>query len=99
MYRNNEEQGYLEKIPLVQKNIYLIDYGCSQRYLDENGVHRKRVKERRISGCDIYMSADAMMFYTQSRKDDLISMMYSLVYLVNDQTVWAYEDHAIDEDS
>ena len=45
------------------------------------------------------MSADAMTFYTQSRKDDLISMMYSLVYLVNDQTVWAYEDHAIDEDS
>ena len=42
-------------------------------------------------GCDIYLSAEAMDFQTQSRKDDLISMVYTLVYLVNDQTEWAYE--------
>jgi len=42
-------------------------------------------------GCDIYLSANAMAFKTQSRKDDLISMMYSLVYLVNETTDWAYE--------
>ena len=42
-------------------------------------------------GCDIYLSADAMDFKTQSRKDDLISLVYSLVYLVNETTEWAYE--------
>ena len=42
-------------------------------------------------GCDIYLSANAMNFKTQSRKDDLISLMYSLVYLVNETTEWAYE--------
>ena len=42
-------------------------------------------------GCPTFQSANALNRVTQSRRDDLIAMVYSLIYLVNGVSFWASE--------
>ena len=43
------------------------------------------------TGVATFQSVNALNRVTQSRRDDLISMVYSLIYLVNGVSFWAFE--------
>ena len=51
----------LAKIEGLDKNVFLIDYGLSERYEDENGVHRPQKSGQPTNGCKIFLSYDALM--------------------------------------
>lgn len=62
----------------------LIDFGISRKYQDDNGQHIKQVKETLFKGNLIFASVNALNYDTLSRRDDLISLCYVLVYLMDD---------------
>ena len=62
------------------KLLKLIDFGLCTKFLDSNGNHIK-MKNVNFKGNVMFGSLHAMNFNTSSRRDDLISLFYYLVYL------------------
>jgi serine/threonine protein kinase len=63
--------------------IYLIDFGLSSSYLDSNQEHILRTKHKRFFGNILYASLSAFSGISRSRRDDLQSVMYIMVFLLN----------------
>ena len=77
--------------------IYLIDFGISRKYKSSRtGKHIKFQKVEKINGSLRYMSINACKGYEHSRRDDLESLGYMLIYLMKNNLPWAYvEDENI----
>ena len=73
------------------KIIYLIDFGISHKYRSSRtGKHIKFKNRNKIFGSCRYMSLNANKGYELSRRDDLESFGYMLVFLVNNNLPWIY---------
>jgi serine/threonine protein kinase len=70
--------------------IFLIDFGMSRTYIDDKTkMHRcNRVRTSGIIGTPRYVSINVHDGNEPSRRDDLISIMYVLVYLVKGRLPW-----------
>jgi len=79
---------------LVNKNIrngliYLIDYGLSKKYKDaKNDMHIPFKNERPITGTIRYISINTHKGFEQSRRDDIESALYIIVYFLNGKLDW-----------
>jgi hypothetical protein len=49
--------------------------------LEDGKTHRKKEKVEQVVGKREFLSINAINFLTQSRRDDLISMIYTLIML------------------
>lgn len=67
----------------TQHRIRIIDFGLCKTYLDEKGEHLPKKRERYFRGNMIFASKNAYNLYTQSRRDDLISLCYLLIFLID----------------
>lgn len=67
----------------TQHRIRIIDFGLAKTYIDENGEHLPKKRERYFRGNMIFASKNAYNLYTQSRRDDLISLCYLLIFLID----------------
>lgn len=68
--------------------LHIIDYGISEKYMDEYGNHVKPKSKNYVYGNLIYMSKNAFNFMNQSRCDDLIGIVYMLVQFANGRLPW-----------
>lgn len=72
--------------------IYLIDFGLARRYcqINDDGLveHVKRVKLTSFTGTARYASISAQQQFTTSRKDDLESLAYILIYFAKGKLPW-----------
>eukprot|EP00826_Nyctotherus_ovalis_P066524 TRINITY_DN983_c0_g1_i12.p1 TRINITY_DN983_c0_g1~~TRINITY_DN983_c0_g1_i12.p1 ORF type:complete len:256 (-),score=71.40 TRINITY_DN983_c0_g1_i12:239-1006(-) len=69
--------------------VYIIDYGLSKAYI--NPSTRKHIafaEKKKLTGTETFVSVNAHMGYEQSRRDDLESLGYSLVYLAKGGLPW-----------
>ena len=66
----------------TKKIIYLIDFGLAKKYRSaRTGRHIKFTIPRRLTGTARYASTNALRGTEQSRRDDLESLGYVLIYL------------------
>jgi serine/threonine protein kinase len=68
------------------KNLHkvrLIDFGISKKYMREDGKHIEQKDEQFFKGNFIFASVNAFNFRSLSRRDDLISLTYLLVYMID----------------
>lgn len=70
------------------QTVYLIDFGLSKRYVDNRGEHMKLEKNKRFRGTLRYASVNMHKGIENSRRDDLESLGYVLVYLANGYLPW-----------
>ncbi len=69
--------------------VYLIDYGLAKRYKDpKTGMHIKYKDGKSLTGTARYASVFTLMGIEQSRRDDLESIAYSLIYLFRGELPW-----------
>ncbi|MCQ2816074.1 MAG: protein kinase [archaeon] len=68
--------------------IYLIDFGLSKKYVDQKGFHLPLKKERPITGTVRFISTNVHEGIEQSRRDDLISLLYLFLYFLNGELPW-----------
>ena len=65
--------------------IYLIDFGLTAKYVDENGQHVVKQYIRNFSGNFLFASLNSARGFNKSRRDDIESLFYLLIYIVNDE--------------
>ena len=78
--------------------LYMIDFGIAKKYLKKNGKHYDFNKNGKFCGTVRYASIAAHKGYTQSRKDDLESIIYVLIYLFRGKLPWMNVKYKKDKD-
>ena len=72
------------------KNIYLIDFGFSQKYRSSRtGKHIQFKKAKIMCGSLKYLSINGNKGYVSSRRDDLESLAYVLISLTHNSLPWS----------
>lgn len=74
---------------LNDKTIYVIDFGLSKEYVDfETNTHLPFKDNRRFIGTPRYASINTHCGIRQSRRDDLESIAYILIYFIVGELPW-----------
>ena len=69
--------------------IYLIDFGLSKKYMSSRtGKHVKFTINKKWSGTSRFASANSLRGVVQSRRDDLESLCYILLFLMKGSLPW-----------
>ncbi|XP_058118395.1 casein kinase I-like [Anopheles ziemanni] len=78
--------GYRQKINIV----HLIDYGLAARFWDSDSVRHvpHNGKHKPLVGTIRYASLNTHRGHTQSRRDDMESLGYTLIYLLRGSLPW-----------
>jgi serine/threonine protein kinase len=71
-----------------EDELYCIDFGLAKRYINNSGVHISYSKTKRFVGTARYASLAAHEGAELSRRDDLESIGYILVYLAKGRLPW-----------
>jgi len=70
------------------RTFYLIDFGLSRFYIDNDGAHKAIVFNKKLIGTLRYTSINVQDGIEASRRDDLISLGYILLYCYNGKLPW-----------
>lgn len=67
--------------------LYVVDYGMAKAYLMA-GVHVAMETDKSLTGTARYASINTHLGYSQSRRDDLETMMYTIIYFLKPNLPW-----------
>lgn len=73
--------------------VYLIDFGSAKKY--RSSTTKKHIKFenlKRIVGTPEFLSLNANIGYSQSRRDDLESLGYLLIFLIKGKLPWNFDE-------
>lgn len=71
-----------------EKDMMLIDFGLSKRYVDHRGRHIPRTENKPFRGTLRYCSINMHLGVENSRRDDLESLGYVIIYFCKGKLPW-----------
>jgi serine/threonine protein kinase len=86
IHRDIKPDNFL--LGLNDNNINIIDFGFCKTYIDNNNQHMRMYKTTNLIGSLTYASINAHNFNHLSRRDDLESLGYMLIYLYLGSLDW-----------
>lgn len=69
-------------------NIYLVDFGLSKKYIDNEGNHIPFKTGKSMVGSINFSSINVQKGFVSSRRDDLESILYIMIFLLNGDVPW-----------
>jgi serine/threonine protein kinase len=72
-----------------EDKLFLIDFGMAKTYIDSRREHIDITYDNRLVGTREFVSVNIHNGYTPSRRDDLESVGYLLIYLLQGSTPWS----------
>ena len=93
VHRDIKPDNFLLGLQKKNTQIYIIDFGFCKTYLNDN-KHIEIQKTNNLIGTSNFASINAHQFITLSRRDDLESLGYMLIYFYFGQLIWKdYSDN------
>ena len=86
IYRDFKPENFV--LDEEKKNLFLIDFGSSKKYLNEKNKHKCIKITKNFIGTGRYCSRNAHYGIELSRRDDLESIMFVLIYLSKGKLPW-----------
>lgn len=87
IHRDIKPENFLFGNDIYKDTLYLIDFGLAKEYC-RNGKHNKIEYNRNLIGTARYVSINTHNGVSPSRRDDLESIGYILLYLLNGDLPW-----------
>ena len=89
MHRDVKPQNLLFGLQRTANTLYLADFGLAKRFIAAgNGMHIPYRENKPFAGTACYASLGTHLGVQQSRRDDLESLMFILVYLMKRTLPW-----------
>ena len=88
IHRDIKPDNLMLGIKQNRNKIHLIDFGLSKYYINENGVHNEIIFNKKLTGTAKYASLNVLEGMEPSRRDDLLSLGYVLIYCLNGSLPW-----------
>eukprot|EP01129_Flabellula_baltica_P013028 TRINITY_DN5984_c0_g2_i2.p1 TRINITY_DN5984_c0_g2~~TRINITY_DN5984_c0_g2_i2.p1 ORF type:complete len:304 (-),score=48.11 TRINITY_DN5984_c0_g2_i2:302-1213(-) len=88
LHRDIKPANFVTSAGDQSKNLYLIDYGLASPYIDEFGYHKTEEEEVNFKGTDKYASVNSHFRKDISRRDDMESIGYLLLYFSTGVLPW-----------
>jgi casein kinase 1 len=89
IHRDIKPENFLVGLGKRSDTIYLVDYGLAKKYKDSRtGNHIEYRENRNFIGTARYSSVNTHLGIEQSRRDDLESIGYVLMYFIRDKLPW-----------
>jgi casein kinase I family protein HRR25 len=71
-----------------ETGVYIIDFGLCKKYIDNDNKHIEMKSGKTIIGTPNFVSVNVHNGIEPSRRDDLISVAYIILYLINGGLPW-----------
>ncbi len=89
IHRDIKPENFVIGLNEKSNTVHIIDFGLSKRYKDKNsGAHIQYRENRHLVGTARYASINAHLGIEQSRRDDIESIGYVLVYFYLGRLPW-----------
>ena len=89
IHRDLKPENFMMRRGSGAGQVAIIDFGLSKFYVNpETGVHNPQIPHKSMTGTVRYASINAMKCIEQSRRDDLESLGYIFLYLLNGSLPW-----------
>ena len=88
IHRDLKPENFLISEKSGKGTLYLIDFGLSKLYKNDSGQHIPRAENKGFKGTLRYASVNMHRGVENSRRDDLESLGYVLIYLAKGKLPW-----------
>ncbi len=87
VHRDIKPENFMFSVVGEEKKMNIIDFGLSKFYMKSN-THVENTHNRSIVGTIRYISLNVHEGDVYSRRDDIISIMYVIIYLIKGKLPW-----------
>ena len=89
VHRDIKPDNFVMGLNSLSKKLYLLDFGLAKKYRSSTTlVHYPLINKKKLTGTARYASINAMRGYEQSRRDDLESVGYVMMYFLRGSLPW-----------
>jgi serine/threonine protein kinase len=88
LHRDIKPENFVMGLGKQARNLYLIDFGLAKPWKDTDGKHIQMRDDKGMVGTARYASISTLTGFEPSRRDDMESLGYTLIYLLKGKLPW-----------